>query len=56
MQINSINQQPNFKQIRLSETEMIKAKDRYQYMLKELKNPFHNNKMFDIFEQHLARY
>lgn len=55
MQINSINQQPNFKQIRLSEAEMTKAKGRYQYMLKELENSSHNYKMFDIFESHLNK-
>lgn len=55
MQISFIDQQPNFKQIKLSEAEIIKAKGRYQYMLKELENSSHNYKMFDIFESHLNK-
>ena len=55
MQINSIDQQPNFKQIRLSEAEMKNAQSRYKHMLNELENSNHNYKMFDIFESHLNK-
>ena len=55
MQINSIDQQPNFKQIRLSEAEMKNAQSRYKHMLNELENSNHNYKMFDIFESHFKQ-
>lgn len=53
MQINSTNQQPNFKQIKLSEAELKKAQSRYKNVLSEIENTKNNFKIFDIFEHHL---
>lgn len=55
MQINLTNQNPTFKQIKLSEAEIEKAKARYACMLREIEKPIHNYKMFDIFESHLNK-
>ena len=53
MQIDFQNPSLNFKQIKLSEMELISVKNKYGDMLRELNNPKHNYRMFDIFESHL---
>lgn len=53
MQINSVQENTNFKQIKLNDVELNKAKNIYRQAVLEPKNHAHSLKMFDLFESHL---
>lgn len=53
MQINPIQENTSFKQIRLNEIELNKAKNIYRQIINNPKNHEFNLKLFDLFEKHL---
>ena len=55
MQVFLNTQQPNFKQIQLSEAELEKGRNRLKMLKADPENPRHSYELFDIYEKHLNK-